>query len=98
MRAAEQDIRGWIDGIVVAEPAVQPRDDLRFEIRDGASPTNPEGTPVPLHSRPLLEYMSFLAVYQPALFDAEWRQELVRRGLLAGETEVEQIADAQAKI
>ena len=98
MRAAEQDMRGWIDGIVVAEPAVQPRDDLRFEIRDGASPTNPEGTPVPLHSRPLLDYMSLLAVYQPALFDAEWRQELVRRGLLAGETEAEQIADAQAKI
>lgn len=98
MRAAEHDIRGWIDGIVVAEPAVQPRDDLRFDIRDGASPTNPEGTPVPLHSRPLLDYMSFLAVYQPALFDAEWRQELVRRGLLAGETEAEQIADAQARI
>jgi hydroxybutyrate-dimer hydrolase len=98
MRAAEQDIRGWIDGIVVAEPAVQPKEDLRFEIRDGASPSNPDGNLAPLHSRPLLDYMSFLAVYQPALFDAEWRQELVRRGLLAGETEAEQIADAQAKI
>jgi hydroxybutyrate-dimer hydrolase len=98
MRAAEQDILGWIDGIVVAEPAVQPKDDLRFEIRDGASPSNPEGNLVPLHSRPLLDYMSFLAVYQPALFDADWRQELIRKGLVAGETEAEQIADVQAKI
>jgi hydroxybutyrate-dimer hydrolase len=98
MRAAEQDILGWIDGIVVAEPSVQPKDDLRFEIRDGVGPSNPEGNLVPLHSRPLLDYMSFLAVYQPALFDRDWRQELVRKGLLAGETEADQIADAQAKI
>ena len=52
MRAAEQDIRGWIDGIVVAEPAVQPKDDLRFEIRDGASPSNPAGNLAPLPSGP----------------------------------------------
>ena len=77
---------------------MQPKDDLRFEIRDGASPSDPDGNLAPLHSRPLLDCMSLLAVYQPALFDAELRQELVRRGLLAGETEAEQIADAQAKI
>jgi hydroxybutyrate-dimer hydrolase len=51
---------GWIDGIVIAQPALQPKDDLRFDIRDGASPSNPDGNLAPLHSRPLLDYRAFL--------------------------------------
>ena len=99
LRAVEQDAMGWIDGFVVGEPAIQPRDDPRIKIKD-------RGNEVAERGLPILDYMSFLAVYQPAVADAasttsageEWRKRLAERGLLSGETDDERRKSAQEKI
>ena len=68
LRAAEQDWQHLIDGVVVSEPAVQPIEDGSFFIIQGDKKFS-------RHSRPLLEYMAGLHVFQacaslgPALFD-----------------------------
>ena len=47
LRAAEEDRRGWIDGIAVSEPNVNPRRDRSFTIQQGS------GNPLVEHGRPL---------------------------------------------
>lgn len=58
LRAAEQDWAGLIDGVVVSEPAVQPRSGPPFVITQGDREQ-------PVHSLPLLDYMAALHVFQP---------------------------------
>ena len=57
LRAAEQDYRGWIDGIAVSEPNVNPVY-RHFAIVQG------EGEPFYRHSRSLYDYTTLLNVYQ----------------------------------
>jgi hydroxybutyrate-dimer hydrolase len=56
--AAEQDRRGWIDGVAVSEPNVNPVYDPGFTIVQGS------GEPLQRHSRPLYDYITLLSVYQ----------------------------------
>lgn len=101
LRAVEEDVMGWIDGFALGEPAIQPESDLRIKIED-------RGIPVAKCGLPILDYMSFLAIYQPAVADrplptAEagakaWREELAKRGLLSGNTDDERSENAQEKI
>jgi hydroxybutyrate-dimer hydrolase len=59
LRAAEQDTKGLIDGVVVSEPNVSPLFDDRFHIAQG------NRAPVFAHSRSLCDYTTLLNVYQP---------------------------------
>lgn len=66
LRAAEQDQEGLIHGVVAAEPAVQPRPDRSFVIVQG------DGPPLVEHSRPLLDYITLVNLYQAcALLDPQ---------------------------
>ena len=96
--AAEKDTEGLIDGIVVGEPAIQPKYDTSFVIVQG------NHKPVIEHSRSLVDYASLKNVYQacalpdpgviadfPAFPDwvsgsPERRQALHARGLLRSTT------------
>ncbi|MBP1467032.1 D-(-)-3-hydroxybutyrate oligomer hydrolase [Candidatus Chloroploca sp. M-50] len=110
LRAAELDTQGWIDGVAVSEPNVNPtqRRDLRIEAGD-------ELWALPNHSRGLLDYYTFLTIYAPcavrdaslatapfnivtpALGDARCAS-LATRGLVNGATVEEQAADALTRI
>lgn len=57
VRAAEQDRRELIDGVAVSEPNVNPKY-MPFGIQQG------DGAPFYEHSRSLLDYTTFLNVYQ----------------------------------
>ena len=65
LAAAEQDRDGLIDGVAVAEPNAQPRSTQDLTIRQGS-------TVQPAIGKPLVDYFSFAAVYQPcALLSAQ---------------------------
>lgn len=57
LAAAEQDEGGWIDGVAVSEPQIQPVSDERFSVERG-------GHRLP-GGRPLFDYTSFANLYQP---------------------------------
>jgi hydroxybutyrate-dimer hydrolase len=67
LRAAEADWRGWIDGVVVAEPAVLPVYDPSFVIVYQDDPDGAGRKEVTLaeHSRPLFDYITLITVFQP---------------------------------
>ena len=67
LRAAEVDWRGWIDGVVVAEPAVLPVYDPSFVIvyQDDPDGTGQREITLAKHSRPLFDYISLITVFQP---------------------------------
>lgn len=107
LRAAEQDPKGhWIDAVVVAEPAIQPAHDLKhdqpfsivYTVTDGQGAKTQKELAFKDHSKPVLDYMSFLNVYQPCLFVAERAKWMQEHGLLAGDTFPAQAADAQKRI
>ena len=58
LRAAEEDRRGWIDGVAVSEPNVNPKRDRSFKIQQGNGPALAE------HGRPLYDYISFYTLYE----------------------------------
>jgi len=58
LRAAEEDKRGWIDGIAVSEPNVNPRRDRSFKIRQG------NGAALAEHGRPLYDYITQYTLYE----------------------------------
>lgn len=103
LRAAEQDRRGLIDGVAVAEPNVNPEYVDRFAILQGGR------APVYRHSRTLLDYVTLQNVFEgcanaaPALAATPLNlaasparcTALAEAGLLAGTTVADQAADAQ---
>ena len=103
LRAAEQDRRGLIDGVAVAEPNVNPDYVDRFAIVQGGR------APVYRHSRTLLDYITLQNVFEgcanaaPALAATPLNlaasparcTALAEAGLLAGTTVADQAADAQ---
>jgi len=80
LRAAEQDRRGLIDGIAVGEPNVNPQFNSGFAIVQG------EGQPLAEHSRPLIDYLTLVNLYQgcanrdPALAGAPLNAVAAERG------------------
>jgi len=58
VRAAEQDREGLIDGVAVGEPNVNPKFTSKFTIVQGA------GQPFAAHSKPLIDYTTFINVFQ----------------------------------
>ena len=58
VRAAEEDTEGWIDGVAVSEPNVNPAVSDEFAIQQG------EGPLISNHSRSLFDYSTALALYQ----------------------------------
>lgn len=58
VRAAELDDNGWIDGVAVSEPNINPTPDSSFTLRQGDGPV------ITGHSRSLLDYTSAIALYQ----------------------------------
>jgi len=63
LRAAEQDNLGLIDGVVVVEPNINPKAlavSDSFTIQQGSVVYPPE-----VHSKPLLDYLTYYNVYQP---------------------------------
>ena len=103
LRAAEQDRRGLIDGVAVAEPNVNPEYVDRFAIVQGSR------APLYRHSRTLLDYVTLQNVFEgcanavPALAATPLNlapsparcTALAEAGLLAGATVADQAADAQ---
>jgi hydroxybutyrate-dimer hydrolase len=64
LAAAEQDGHGLIDGVVTAEPQVQPRRYPPLKIKRGS-------TYIKGHSKPLLDYFTLANLYQPCAAIAE---------------------------
>lgn len=107
LRAAEQDSEGLIDGVVAAEPQLNLPADAAVQVRRG-------GVPVPMAARPLYDYTTWAALYQPcatrsaalapssvfviAPFAANRCAALAALGLVSGQTLAEQSADALAKL
>src|SRR5262249_42874742 len=58
VRAVEEDNEGLIDGVAVGEPNVNPTFSSGFSIVQGG------GTPLTAHSRPLIDYITFVNVFQ----------------------------------
>jgi len=58
VRAAEQDDEHLIDGVAVGEPNVNPKFTPQFTIRQGS------GQPFAAHSKPLIDYTTFINVFQ----------------------------------
>ncbi len=58
LRAVEQDNEGLIDGVAVGEPNVNPRFTSKFTIVQG------NGQPFAAHSKPLIDYTTFINVFQ----------------------------------
>ncbi|CAN2042171.1 D-(-)-3-hydroxybutyrate oligomer hydrolase [Candidatus Magnetomoraceae bacterium gMMP-15] len=103
IRAAEQDTEGLIDGVAVSEPNVMPKENSVI-IKQGSK----EWT-YPNHSKGLLDYQTFLNIYQPCACLAQPEApyspnmqlcqnrcaSLKAKGLLSSETLEEQAAEAQ---
>jgi hydroxybutyrate-dimer hydrolase len=103
VRAVEQDDKGLIDGLAVAEPNVNPRFRSNFSIVQGSGP------PLFAHSRPLIDYTTLVNVFQgcanlaPANAGAGLNlapsplrcAELHAKGLLASTTLADQATEAQ---
>jgi hydroxybutyrate-dimer hydrolase len=99
--AVEQDDEGLIDGLAVGEPNVNPKFSPRFSIVQAGR------EPVSAHSRPLIDYITLVNVFQGCanlanataplnLAPSEGRcAELQAKGLLTATTLPEQAAEAQ---
>ena len=106
VRAVEQDDKGLIDGLAVAEPNVNPKFRSNFSIVQGS------GAPLFAHSRPLIDYTTLVNVFQgcadlaPANATAPLNlapsaqrcADLHTKGLLAATTLADQATEAQKVI
>lgn len=100
LRAAEEDKNGWIDGVAVSEPNVNPKRDRSFTIQQG------NGQPLAEHGRPLYDYMTFYTLYEgcAAATAANARAaqvctDLKSRGLIDSGGPLEaQVAEARERI
>jgi hydroxybutyrate-dimer hydrolase len=106
VRAVEQDDEGLISGLAVGEPNVNPTFRSDFSIVQGS------GTPFSAHSKPLMDYITLVNVFQscaslaPANATAGLNlvgsavrcADLKTLGLVSGATVADQATDAQAKI
>jgi hydroxybutyrate-dimer hydrolase len=90
--AAEQDTRGLISGVAVTEPQVQPNITTGYTIRQG-------GVPVSAQGKPLFDYSTYAALYQPCVAGSAGRcGALVAKGLLSGPDLASQQSAASAKL
>jgi hydroxybutyrate-dimer hydrolase len=106
VRAVEQDDDHLIDGLAVSEPNVNPKFTSKFVIVQGI------GQPFAAHSRPLIDYITLVNVFQgcasaaPAYATAPLNlapsaarcASLRGKGLLTSTTTADQAAEAQAII
>ena len=106
VRAVEQDDDGLIDGLAVGEPNVNPKFSARFSIVQAGRP------PLQAHSRPLIDYITLINVFQGcasvALANAtaplnlapspQRCADLHAKGLLTSLTLADQATEAQAII
>ncbi|HKF99224.1 MAG TPA: 3-hydroxybutyrate oligomer hydrolase family protein, partial [Xanthobacteraceae bacterium] len=106
VRAVEQDDERLIDGLAVGEPNINPKFDPRFSIVQGS------GAPLFAHSRPLIDYITLVNVFQgcadlaPANATAPLNlapspqrcADLKTRGLLTATTLADQATEAQKVI
>jgi len=100
LRAAEQDSRGLIDGVVVAAPMINPRDDAEgVTIKQGYKTFYYQS-----YRKPLFDVMSYYNVYQPCAsanttMGMPGRCAALRRmGWLSSNTLTEQVAEAQKRL
>ena len=95
LRAAEQDVNGLIGGVAATEPQVQPKSSTGYTVKQG-------GVAVSAQGRPLFDYASYAALYQPCIASTAAIpgrcSALVAKGLLAGANLAAQQADALAKM
>ncbi len=91
--AAEQDTRGLIDAVAATEPQVQPNRTTGYTVRQG-------GANVAAQGRPLLDYSSYAALYQPCITAAGAGRcaALVQKGMLTGADLAARQADAKARL
>ncbi|MGO4381192.1 3-hydroxybutyrate oligomer hydrolase family protein [Pseudoduganella sp. RAF53_2] len=90
--AAEQDSKGLIDAVAVTEPQIQPNKTTGFAVRQG-------GVNVASQGKPLLDYSSFAALYEPCIAGVTGRCDaLVAKGLLSGSNLLSQQNDAKARM
>jgi len=109
VRAAEDDVKGLIDGVAVSEPNVNPEFDDGFVIQQG------DGAPFAAHSRSLYDYTTLINVFQgcanrasenataplnavPAALGDNRCAALHGKGLLQSAALLDQAAEAQAII
>ncbi len=90
--AAEQDSKGWIDGVAASEPQIQPGNG-RHALMQG-------GVPVPAAGKNLFDYSTYAALYQPCLAPngAGRCSALAAKGLLSGTDLAGQQADARSRL
>ncbi|WP_228527167.1 D-(-)-3-hydroxybutyrate oligomer hydrolase [Noviherbaspirillum soli] len=90
--AAEQDRLGLIDGVAANEPQIQPRKPDGYTIQQA-------GAAVVAPGKPLYDYSSFAAIYQPCIAGNAGRcTSLVQKGLLTGSDLASQQADARKRL
>jgi hydroxybutyrate-dimer hydrolase len=93
--AAEQDTNGLIDAVAATEPQVQPNKASGYTVRQA-------GASVPAQGKPLLDYSSYAALYQPCIAGgttgAGRCASLVQKGLLSGGDLAARQADAKARL
>ncbi|HEX8605075.1 MAG TPA: 3-hydroxybutyrate oligomer hydrolase family protein [Pseudoduganella sp.] len=93
--AAEQDTSGLIDAVAATEPQVQPNKATGYTVRQA-------GASVPSQGKPLLDYSSYAALYQPCIAGgttgAGRCASLVQKGLLSGGDLAARQADAKARL
>ena len=93
--AAEQDTTGLIDAVAATEPQVQPNKATGYTVRQA-------GASVAAQGRPLLDYSSYAALYQPCIAGgptgAGRCASLAQKGLLSGSDLAARQADARARL
>ncbi|MUI13440.1 D-(-)-3-hydroxybutyrate oligomer hydrolase [Massilia dura] len=90
--AAEQDTTGLIDAVAATEPQIQPNKTTGYTVRQA-------GTNVTAQGKPLLDYSSYAALYQPCIAGGAGRcASLVQKGLLSGNDLASRQADARARL
>jgi hydroxybutyrate-dimer hydrolase len=91
--AAEQDTAGLIDAVAATEPQVQPNRATGYTIRQAGSTVAAQG-------KPLLDYSSYAALYQPCIATggAGRCASLAAKGLVTGNDLASRQADAQARL
>lgn len=91
--AAEQDTTGLIDAVAATEPQIQPNRTSGYTIRQA-------GTAVTAQGKPLLDYSSYAALYQPCIAanGAGRCTSLAQKGLISGNDLASRQADALAKL
>ena len=90
--AAEQDTKNLIGGVAVTEPQIQPKTSTGYNVLQG-------GINVPAQGKPLFDYSTFAALYQPCIAGSAPRcAALVNKGLLGGVDLASQQADAKLRM